>query len=190
MSPTSALPASIRTSATRATSPKLPSGWRRKPSPPGHDKLPVTGRRQAGHRPRPPAARPEYRQGGAGDAQFRADRDAAGRAAGRLAQPRGRTGRERRRRGPGTGPGFRHRCRRRLPTAPRSSPRPSADATSSCRSLDPRNGDADRQLTPSRAAILFGAERSGLETDDVALANRSSPCRSTRNSARSTSPRR
>ena len=72
----------------------------------------------AGHRPRPPAARPEYRQGGAGDAQFRADRDAAGRPARRLAQSRRRTRGERRGRGAGR--------------APRSStrlPRPIADCS-------------------------------------------------------------
>ena len=38
-SPTSASPAFTRTSATQANSPRSPSGWRRNPSPPGHDKL-------------------------------------------------------------------------------------------------------------------------------------------------------
>ena len=44
--------------------------------PPGHIQAAMSG--APGHRPRPAAARPEYRQGGAGDAQFRTDRDAAG----------------------------------------------------------------------------------------------------------------
>ena len=53
------------------------------------------------HRPRPPPARREYRQGGAGDAQFRADRPAARGAARRLAQSVRRAG------------GIRRRCRAR-----------------------------------------------------------------------------
>ena len=60
---------------------------------------------------------------------------------------------------------------RRSPTAARSSPRPCAAATSSCRCSRPEEM-ADRiGASAERSAILFGPERSGLETEDVALAN-------------------
>ena len=132
----------------------------------------VSGASQAGHRPRPPAARPEYRQGGARDAQFRADRDAAGRAARRLAQSRRRTGRERRRCRARTGAGLRHRpetaiadcstvfastVRRRDLVMPVVAPAEMADVIAA---------------SAERSAILFGPERSGLETEEVALAQR------------------
>ena len=57
------------------------------------------------------------------------------------------------------------------PTAVRSLPRPSVAAISSCQCLDPEQMADQIHSTPERSAILFGAERSGLETEDVALAN-------------------
>ena len=53
----------------------------------------------------------------------------------------------------------------------RSSPRPSAAATSSCRSSARRRWRDEIARLAGRSAILFGPERSGLETEDVALAN-------------------
>ena len=129
-------------------------------------------RSQARHRPRPSAARPEYRQGGAGDAQFRADRDAAGRAARRLAQPRRGPGRERRRRRCSS----RRRCStrvaggdRRLPTGLRLDRPPPRPGHAGARAR--ADGATEIAASAGRSAILFGPERSGLETEEVALAN-------------------
>ena len=158
MSPTSASPASTRISASPATSPKSParSGMATNPR----------------HRPGPPAAGTEYRQGGAGDAQFRADRDAPGRPARRLAQPRRRPVRKRRRCRARTGPGLRNvadaiaDCTHGL-RLDRPPPRP---RHAGCRAG--RDGQRHHRRSPGRSAILFGPERSGLETEDVALAQR------------------
>ena len=59
--------------------------------------------------------------------------------------------------------------RRRSPIARCLSPRPCAAATSSCRWSAPRRWPRHPRLA-GRSAILFGPERSGLETEDVALA--------------------
>jgi hypothetical protein len=134
---------------------------------------------QADHRPRPSAARPEHRQGGAGDAQLRADRAAAGRAARRLAQPRCGPGGERRRRRARAGAGLRTRAgsdRRLLAT---SSPRPCAAATSSCRCSDRGDGGPDRRVG-RRSAILFGPSARASRPRKWRSPMRSSPFRSTR----------
>ena len=84
---------------------------------------------------------------------------------------RRRAGRERRRCGAGAGASVRHVSKRRWPTARLSSPRRCAAATWSCRSSRPRRWRA-RSTPAGRSAILFGAERSGLESDEVALAGK------------------
>ena len=69
-------------------------------------------------------------------------------------------------------PGLRHRRRSDRRLHDWSSPRPSAAATWSCRWSGPRRWrERICCLDRTRRAILFGPERSGLETEDVALAN-------------------
>ena len=137
----------------------------------GPRQIAVSGATKPRHRPRPPAARPEYRQGGAGDAQFRADRDAPGRAratAGPIPTP------DRPRAAP-TSCSSRRRSSTRV-----------AEAIADCSTVfasTVRRRDLVMPVVapeamadaiappPSRTAILFGPERSGLETEEVALAN-------------------
>ena len=53
-----------------------------------------------------------------------------------------------------------------------SMPPPCAGATWSCRWSTPRRWRREIHGSPGRSAILFGPERSGLETEDVALAGK------------------
>jgi tRNA/rRNA methyltransferase len=121
-------------------------------------------------RPGPAAAGGEYREGGAGDAQFRADRPAAGGAAGRLAEPGGRAGRFGSRCGAGARPRVRIGRRGRGPIARTSTPPPSASAGSSFPVATPEQAALRIRSSPQASAILFGAERSGLETEEAAVA--------------------
>ena len=59
---------------------------------------------------------------------------------------------------------------RRSPIARMSMPPPSASAASPSRWSRPKRPRATIHAGPGRSAILFGPERSGLETDDVAIA--------------------
>ena len=142
-------------------------------------------------RPRPSAARREYRQGGAGDAQFRADRPAAGRAARRLAQPGGGAGGLGRGCGARTGAGLRQRRRggRRLPVRLRDH---GAQARAGRAGRLARGGGAARSARNARRRRRSCSAPSGRGWRPTRSRSpaRSSPCRSIPSSARSTSPRR
>ena len=143
------------------------------------------------HHPRPPAARAEYRQVGAGDAQFRAHRDAAGERRA-TAGPTPTPGR--RRAAPtwcSSGRGCSIRSKRRSPIARSSTPRRCAAATSSCRCIDPAQmADADRRLERALARSCSGPSARASRPRKWRSPMRSSPFRSIPNSPRSTSPRR
>ena len=68
--------------------------------------------------------------------------------------------------------GVRQRLPRPSPIAARSMPRPCAAATWSCRLSTRTEWPQEIDASQRPRAILFGPERSGLETDDVALAQR------------------
>ena len=133
----------------------------------------------------------EYRQGGAGDAQFRADRAAAGRAARRLAQSRRRA----RRRAAPTSCSSRRRCSTASPEAVADCSTVYATTVRRRDLVMPvvdAGGDGARDRGVSRRArrSCSGPSARGSRPRMSRSPARSSPCRSIPNSARSTSPRR
>ena len=86
--------------------------------------------------------------------------------------PVGRARRVGRGHGAGAGAGVRDASPRRSRIAPMSTRRRCASAGSSCRSSRPRRPAREVHGNDGPSAFLFGAERSGLETEEVALAGK------------------